>query len=45
MTVALRRPAHIPASMSDIPFIAPITSDDHAEETLEYAAIDDDWGA
>lgn len=44
MSVALRRPAHIPASMSDILFIAPVTSGDNDEETLEYTAIDDEWG-
>lgn len=41
MSVAPQRPAHIPASMSDIPFMAPVTS---GEETPEYAAFDDEWG-
>ena len=44
MSIAPQRPAHIPASMSDIPFIAPVTSGDNDEETPEYAAIDDEWG-
>ena len=44
MSVAPQRPVHIPASMSDIPLIALVTSGHSDEETPEYAAIDDEWG-
>jgi hypothetical protein len=43
--VAPKKPAYVHASMSDLQLVATSTSGDSDEGALEYAAVNDEWGA
>ncbi len=42
--VALKKPAYVHTSMSDLQLAATSTSSDNDEGTLEYMAVNDEWG-
>ena len=44
MSVVLKRLAHTPASMSDIPLLTPFTNEVDDEGTAGHEVVDDAWG-
>ena len=44
MSVVLKRLAHTPASMPDIPLLTPFTSEVDDEGTAGHEVVDDAWG-
>jgi len=44
MSAVLKRLAHNPASMSDIPLLTPFTSEVDDKGTAEHEVVDDAWG-